>query len=594
MTRKSKEETTQKSQMDNDKRKKDIVQQYLKEKQYAIKVRQVKINNWIKNEEGYNGVIQKTLLTRANIHVPVIFEAVQNMSSKMGGAPDVKYDTIPEGDENAAEIMQHVVQEDLKESDWDLIFDSSKIEAGIYGRTIYKVIPGNDKNRVELIDTLAYLISPIAKNTRDALYQGQQFIYKTIEQIEEEKVKMGYDEDEIYKLKTQKVPNETQVDSTTEASLKNIRLANMGLANTTQYGSKVAEITEWWTYLSDKDEDKRELYCLTIANDLYVLRAKKASELGLKRPPFISWGTYTRGITFWCPSVADVYRDPNLAIDVSMNQAIDNNTYRNFGMIFVSSSSGLKQSSIVPRPLGVTVVTTAPNEKVQDKIYQPQVPQINDAMSMVQTIKGFADSASGLNVVPPTQKGGKMSVTQQAKLYADLEMKANVMRRSSTLACEELYQLMSDITSEKLTKPRKVKIFGYKNLTLEDVTKKNFDGVQLVAKAEAPEDSQQNKAIKQKAKIELYQIFKDDPKIPGQLALRRSVAKTFDIAPDEIESFFTEEKEPQSQIMPAQGAQAQVPPAQLPPAQGQATPLLSATQQGAQAQVPPSITAPKA
>ena len=72
------------------------LQQYLAEKLYAVKVRQVKINNWIKNEEQYNGVTQKTLLTRSNLHVPVVFEGVQNMSSKLGSIPEPKYDTIPE------------------------------------------------------------------------------------------------------------------------------------------------------------------------------------------------------------------------------------------------------------------------------------------------------------------------------------------------------------------------------------------------------------------------------------------------------------------------------------------------------------------
>ena len=565
--------------------KKELLKQYLKEKDYAVKVRQTKINNWINNEEAYNGVVQRTLLTRSNLHVPIVFEGVQNMSSKIGAEPDVKYDTIPEGDENASDIMQHVVKQDLDKSDWENIYDASKVEAGIYGRTIYKVIPGNDMNRVELVDTLAYLISPIARNTKDALYQGQQFIYKTYEQLEEEAEEMQYDKEELKKLKEQKIPNETQGDPSSEASAKNLRLANMGLSNTTNYGSKVAEITEWWTYV------KGELYCLTVANELYLLRAVPAKELGLKRPPFISWGTYVRGITFWCPSVADVYRDPNLAINVAINQGIDNNTYRNFGMMFVASSSGLKQSSIIPRPLGITPITCAPNENIQSKVWQYTPPEIGQAIGMTQTIKGFADSASGLspNITP---KYGKISVTQQSKLNAEVENKIVVMKRSATNACQELYQLMADITKEKMTTPRKVKIFGYKNITLEDVTKKNFEGVELVAKAVPSEDANQNKAIKQKAKIDLYTLFKDDPKIPGQLALRRSVAKTFDIEPDELESWFEEEEKENMSLQPKEGEQQTQQNAPTGEAPTEASALLGATQQAAQAQVPPMINNP--
>lgn len=564
--------------------KKKILEQYLKEKDFAIKVRQTKINYWLKNEDAYNGVTQKTLLTRANLHVPVVFEGVQNMSSKLGSAPEFKYETIPEGDENASEIMKHVVKEDLDECEWDLLYDQSKTEAGIYGRTIYKVIPGNDKNRVELVDTLAYLISPIAKNTRDALYQGQQFIYKTIEELYEEAEEMEYDMESLNYLKENKIPNETQVTTTTEASAKSLRMAQLGLANTTQFGSKVVDITEWWTYI--KKGKKAELYCLSVANDMYVIRCVKASELGLKRPPFISWGTYTRGITFWCPSVADIYRDPGLAVDTNINQVIDNNTYRNFGMMFVASSSGLKQSSIVPRPLGITSVQVAPNESIQSKIYRPEIPAISDALTTMQTIKGFADSASGINPNVNATRG-KLSVTQQANISAQIEQKIAVMRRNAILACQEMYQLMADITKDKLTKPRKVKIFGYKNITLEDVTRKNFEGVELRAKASAPEDSAQNKAIKQKAKIELYNLFKDDPKIPGQLSLRRSVAKTFDIEPDEIESFFTEEEKTPQELAPMNQGEEKTP--NLEKVTTEATPLLSQTGKEAQINVPKSI-----
>ena len=566
-----------------DKQKK--LKQYLREKDYAIKLRQTKINLWLKNEDAYNGVTQKTLLTRSNLHVPVVFEGVQNMGSKLGANPDFKFDTIPEGDENAAEIMKHVVAQDLDDSQWELLYDQSKTEAGIYGRTIYKVIPGNDKNKVELVDTLAYLISPIAKNTKEALYQGQQFIYKTIEELFEEADEMEYDMEELTYLKENRIPSETQVTTTTEASAKSLRMAQLGLANTTQYGSKVAEITEWWTYIKTT-KNKSELYVLSVANDQYIIRCVKASDVGLKRPPFVSWGSYTRGITFWCPSVADIYRDPGLAVDVNINQVIDNNTYTNFGMMFVASSSGLKQSSIVPRPLGITSVQCAPGETVQSKVWQFTPPPIGSALSTMQAVKGFADSASGLspNIQP---KSGKISVTQQAKLNAEVENKIVMMKRNATMACQELYQLMADITKDKMTKPRKVKIFGYKNLTLEDVTKKNFEGVELVAKASPAEDAQQNKAIKQKAAMELYQIFKDDPKIPGQMALRRQVAKTFDMDPDQMEAIFTQEEAPIPQA--PQASPTNEAPKDSGKPMNEASALLSATQQGAQAQVPKTI-----
>lgn len=564
-----------------------ILKQYLIEKDYAIKVRQVKINNWLKNEELYNGVTQRTLLTRSNLHLPIVFEGVQNASGKIGAVPEIDFDNIMEGDENAGEIMQHVVKEDLNDSVFDLIWEDSKIECGIYGETVYEVIPGNDKQRVELVDTLAYLRSPIAKNARTALYQGRQFIYKTIEELEDEAEEMGYDMEEIQKLKDNKVPNETEQTNNSEASAKNIRFANMGLSNTTQFGSKVAELTKWVNYIDGK------LHILVVANDMYLLSCTPAKDHGLDRPPFVYWGIFSRGIAMLAPSIADIYRDPNLAIDVINNQGIDNNTYRNFGEMFVASSSGLKQSSIVPRPNGVTVVQCAKDEKIGDKVWVKPVPEITQGQGLSSAIKGYADSASGLS---PNMGGvrGKLSVTKQAQLNSEVEAKVVIMKRRATIAFQELCQLMADITAKKLTKPRTTKIFGYKNLTLEGVDKNNFKGADLKAIAKPSEDSNQNKAIKQKAKIDLFTLFKDDPKVPGQTAMRRSVAKTFDIQPQEMEEWFKAEQ-PQGDAMPAgmgadAGGGAPADPNSKPPTDASA--LLGATQKGAQAQVPPAITAP--
>ena len=562
--------------------KQKILKQYQTEKDYAINVRQVKIQNWLKNEELYNGVTQKTLMTRSNLHLPIVFEGVQNASSKIGQVPDLDFDTIPEGDENASDIMKHVIKEDLDSSEFDITWENSKIECGIYGETVYEVIPGNDKQSVELVDTLAYLRSPIAKNSKTALYQGRQFIYKTIEQIEDDAEEFEYDMEEVQRLKDNKVPNESEQTNNTEASVKNIRFANMGLSNTTQFGSKVAELTKWQTYI------KGELHQLLVANDIYLLQDKPMTEFGINRPTFVYWGMFSRGIAMLAPSIADIYRDPNIAIDVITNQGIDNNTYRNFGEIFVTSNSGLKQSSIVPRPNGVTSVQVGQNEKIGDKVWVKPVPEITQGLGLSQNVKGYADNASGL--APNLSSKGKLSVTQQSRLNAEVEAKIVIMKRRATLAFKELCQLMADITAKKLTKPRKVKIFGYKDLTLEGVTKENFKDVQLVAQATPSEDSVQNKAIKQKAKIDLFTLFKDDPKVPGQLAMRRSIAKTFDISPQEIEDWFTEEKEPNKEIARVPGQEQPAPGQEKP--MTDATSELSAMQKGAQSQVPPAIKNP--
>ena len=106
---------------------KEILDQYLEEKLFAVKVRQNKIQNWLSNEESYNGVIKKTLLTRSNLHIPKVFEGVQMMSSRLGMLPEFDSDVKPEGDDNAKELMKGLFDHDSAKSMLDRIFNESKM-----------------------------------------------------------------------------------------------------------------------------------------------------------------------------------------------------------------------------------------------------------------------------------------------------------------------------------------------------------------------------------------------------------------------------------------------------------------------------------
>ena len=568
------------------KKKEKYLKKFTSEKVSAIKARQVRINNWIQNEQLYNGAVTSSLITRSNLHVPKVFEVVQTTSSKLGQMPEVEYDIKPEGDENATEIMKALYDYDMARSDADSIAQNSKIEAGLYGRAVYKLLPSNKGCRLELIDTMSFLINPTATSTKNAIYCGQQFIYKTMEQIEQDAEEFDYDMDEVQLLKDYKEPNETSANYSQEKSLKDLRLTYLGYANTTQLGAKMVEVNEWYTIIEKK------WHVMTVANDRYVLRCVPIKEVGLKRPPYVSWGTYPRGVVFWTPGVADITRDPNLAMDVSINQLIDNNTYRNFGMWFVSASSGLKQSSIVPRPSGITPINVAPDSSLKDSVMPNMPPEINSAQATMQLISQIADNAVGISANPIGQKG-KLSVTQQSQLAGITESKNNLLRQNYIKAWQEIGQMYAEIISEYMTEPRDVKVYGQKHITLEGVTKKNFKDVKFIAKATSSEISQENKAIKQKATISLYELFKDDPKIPGQQFLRERVAKEFDLSPTEIDKLFNSEEQPQSPIAPSQAPQQ--PPQQgqapqvTPPPQNPNNPLLGQTGANAQAQVPPSF-----
>jgi hypothetical protein len=555
----------------------EILAQYQLEKQAAIKARQSKIAHWLQDEELYNGVIQKTLLTKSNLHTPKVFEGVNDMAARLGDFPKIEFDTKPEGDENAGDIMEHLFLYDGRKSDLDHLWELAKIEGGIYGRPIFKEIPSADGVKFQLIDTMSFLISPLSPTIESALDCGQQFIYKTAAQLMEDADEYGYDKKEV--MKARKAVSETIGNANPEVSQKNLRLAYLGFDNVNLAGAKVVELTEWYTHIVN-DKGLPEKYVLTVANDQFLLRAIPITEAGMEdKFPYISRALFPRLVSFWVPSVADIYRDPNLAMDVIINQNIDNNTYRNFGMLFTDSASGLKQASIVPRPLGVTPVNTN-NRSIKDVVMPYNPPDISQSAGLGQNIESLADNAAGLGFVLP-QGRSKMSASQLNLEMSLLEQRLSTSKNNLMYMARDMGQMYADLIKKNLTTPRKVKTFGMKDLTISGVTKGNFKGVDFIAKATARENVQANKAIRQKSIQALFTMFKADPDVPNQKYLRELTAEEFGLSPTQIDKLMTQnEPQPQQPQTQPQASQGQ-PVIPTMPNQPQMSAVQSAAQVGA-------------
>ncbi|MCL4405220.1 hypothetical protein M1295_01430 [Patescibacteria group bacterium] len=525
----------------------EILNQFRIEKQAASKTRQSKMSHWLQNEELHNGVIQRTLLTKSNLHVPKVFEGVQDMASRLGELPTIEYDTKPEGDENAADLMKHLFLYDGRKSDLEHLWELSKIEAGLYGRPIYKLFPSPNGVAFQLIDTMSFLISPLSPTIDSALYCGQQFIYKTAAQLMEEAEEYGYDKKEV--MKARKAVAETISSENPEVSQRNLRLAYLGFDNVNLAGAKVIELTEWYTHLVN-EKGLPEKYLLTVANDQFLLRAIPITEAGFEdKFPFISRALFPRLVSFWVPSVADIYRDPNLAMDVIMNQNIDNNTYRNFGMLFVDSASGLKQSAVVPRPLGVVPINVGA-KSVKDAVLPYNPPDISQSTALSSQIETLSDNAAGLGFVLPMGRA-KMSVSQLNLEMSLIEQRLSTSKMNLIAMAKDMGQMYADLIKKNLTTPRAVKTFGMKDLTISGVTKANFKGVDFIAKATAKENVQQNKALWQKSIQALFAMFKDDQNIPNQRYLRELTAEEFGLTPTQIDKLMTRNEQPAPSSVPA-------------------------------------------
>ncbi len=134
--------------------------QYDKERMAASKVLYSKMNNWLTNEQLYNGVVQATLITRANFHVPKVFEGVNVVGARIGKMPMIDYTTKPEKDQNAGDLMKSSWDTDAENSDLGYLANLSKTEVGLYGRAIFELIPSNKEVKFDLLDTMSFRVAP--------------------------------------------------------------------------------------------------------------------------------------------------------------------------------------------------------------------------------------------------------------------------------------------------------------------------------------------------------------------------------------------------------------------------------------------------
>jgi hypothetical protein len=565
-----------------------LKEHFEKERTAANKVLSNKINNnWLQNEQLYNGVVSATLVTRANFHVPKVFEGVNVVGARIGKLPEIDFTTKPEKDQNAGDLMKASWQHDADVYDLAYLANLSKVEVGLYGRAIFELIPSNADVGFDLLDTMSFRTAPgpIGADLKTAPYCGKLFIYKSLDEIENEAETMGYESKAIKQLKT--LQKDVLESNGQEASQMSARLSALGFTNVNQLGKKMIRLTVWYTTISG------EKHSQTWADDSILLRDVKLSELGLDEWPFESYGLYPRKVSFWTPGTADILRDPNLALDLTLNQTFDNNTYRNFGMIFAKSGSGLP-SAITPRPLGVQKVTTSENGRIQDDVWAWQPPEITSGQATYSMLNTIAESASAMNYGKPGQRG-KVQASVLHQEQAMLEQVVGVMKDNYLLCFKRMANRYAKMIQKNQTDPRDLKYQAQKQMTIEGVNKQNFAGVTFIAKATSAETVQENKAMRQKMRVELYDRFSQRPNI-NQSELDRMLAKEADLSFSEQEKLFTPDpaaQQQQQQIDPATGQPVQQQPGQQPQGQPQGAPqgnpTVSAVQSAVQRQSPQQL-----
>lgn len=437
--------------------KKQLVDQSHEEYQHALEYRAKREDTWRDIDDLYFGKKRKSLVTRANIHIPKLQGTIETFLSKVDEAPFIEYEEATLQDKPQAKMMNGLIRRQRNIDDWDLVDTLGKKEAALYGRTIYKKFAyTSDSAFVDafsIVDVLDFLIDPLAgglKPFQNCNYCGQDNIIKSIHDLENDD---KYDQEAVKKM-AKELTSDSEADN--KYNSKAARRRSLGLSQAVLVKNKSIRLVEWytrykgeWYYVLFSPEHKKAVRCDTLEG-----------AIGFDELPFASWAPFPRSIEFWTMGLGDLLAEPNRVQNILMSQILDNNAYRNYGMKAYDATKVNNPEMLTPRPMGKIPVNGNPNDIVKDITF----PEINNAISAFNLMEQVFARETG---VPGQAKGmpnsKRMSATEFSGLLDQVADRFFTANKIYTHALRRIAYLYHLGVMAHMRQPQKIKILGAKD-----------------------------------------------------------------------------------------------------------------------------------
>ena len=85
----------------------EIIRQCIEEYDHALEYREKRETDWLSIDELYYGKKKKSLVTRANIHVPKMQGTIETFLSKIDDSPFIRYEAMEEADLSGTTIFDY-------------------------------------------------------------------------------------------------------------------------------------------------------------------------------------------------------------------------------------------------------------------------------------------------------------------------------------------------------------------------------------------------------------------------------------------------------------------------------------------------------
>ncbi len=447
---------------------KKIVAQCCEEYDHALEYRSQREAAWLLVDEMYYGKKKKSLVTRANIHLPMLQGTVETWVSKVDDPPTIGFDPQEEGDKPKAANMTGLIRHDARIGYWDLKDLLNKRVAGLYGRAIFKKFSnskGGFTDYLEVVDPLDFLIDPLAGGLmpfEQATYCGQDNIIRSKFQLEDP----IYDQEAVTAI-----VGKLQSDGDASSKYASIeaRRASLGLSNAVYLSQDSAKLVEWMTTYEGE-----RVYCLFSREYTRAVRTLPLRELYASDEfHFSSWAVFPHPFEFWTPGIGELFKEVNQVQNILTSQVLDNNAFRNYGMTIYDANRITNPAQLDPKPMGKIAVNGNPNEVIKLRDF----PSITDSLDLMTFLNTGFSRDSGVNDMSKGMPNSKrMSATEYAGLVDQVADRFFTVNRTYRECYRRLGELYAAGVEENMTQEKRIKVLGTKGYEWRKVTKSDLKG----------------------------------------------------------------------------------------------------------------------
>lgn len=463
-----------------------IIKQSHEEYEHDLKYRNRREQDWRDVDDLYYGKKKKSLVTRANVHVPKMQGTIDTFVSKIDDAPFLDYEHVEEGDKPGARRMSAFLKRQMNVDDWDMVDIVGKKEAALYGRAIFKKFSdskGGFTDHFELVDALDFVIDPLAGGLfpeQRARHMGQDNIIKSIWDLKDKK---QYDQEVVEEMAT-----ELKSDGDADNKFRSLqaRRQALNLTEAVLVSQDSVRLVEWYTHFEGK-----RWYVLFSPEHMKAIRIEKVEDvLGFDEFPFSTWALFPRLSEFWTPGLGELVKEPNIIQNILLSQMLDNNAFRNYGMKAYDTNRIENPAELTPRPMGKIAVDGDPSKAIKDITF-PAISEAIQAYNLVETI--FARETGVTNQAKGLPHSKRMSATEFAGLIDEVADRFFTSNRTYKHALRRIAHLYQLGVSANMTKDMAVKIQGASGYDWDKVSvddaKKQYD---IIVTSGSEKESERN------------------------------------------------------------------------------------------------------